>query len=116
MLVYTFNDTKNDFKRYVAATSDDFTPIGMQYLNQSIQACIYCVLGSIAGEDPYYSIVGHGGGSLETQQKFRKLVQDSVVNYSISTWIMNMNRAILDTNVVQIEPCNIPLRYGLYLA
>ena len=45
VLVYTLNDTKNDFKRYVAATSHGFKPIRMQYLNQSIEAYAFSVLG-----------------------------------------------------------------------
>ena len=48
VLVYTMNDTKNDFKRYVAGTSHGFKPIGMRYLNQSIAACTFSVLGSQA--------------------------------------------------------------------
>ena len=42
-------------------------------INQSIEAYIYCVLGSQAKTPT--SIIGHGGGSLETQQEFRKLVE-----------------------------------------
>ena len=39
---------KNDYKKYIPIKSDGFTKIGIQYLNQSIEAFIYSILGSQA--------------------------------------------------------------------
>ena len=39
---------KNDYKRYIPIKSNGFTKIGIQYLNQSIEAFIYSILGSQA--------------------------------------------------------------------
>ena len=84
---------------YIAIKSNGLTNIGLKCLNQSIEAYVYRVLGSQAWTRT--SIMGHVGGSLETQDQFRQLVEDSVINYSISMWILNMNKAIGDTNVTQ---------------
>lgn len=87
------------YMRYVPRTSDGLTKIGLQYLNQSVEAYIYVVLGSQA--KTRVSIVDHGGGSLEIQQECRKQVEDAVTNYSVSTWILNMKKPITDTNTIQ---------------
>lgn len=44
--------------------------------------------------------VNFNSKSLQTQQVFRKLVEDSIIKYSVKTWIFNMRKAIDDTNVV----------------
>ena len=104
---------KEDYRKYIPRRSDGlkgtFTNVGLQYLNQSIEAYIYCVLGAQA--NTRVSIVSHGGGSLEAQQVFRRLMEDSVINYSFGTWILNMNKAIQDTNVVQ----NLAISPSLWL-
>ena len=74
------SDYIKDYRKYVPLTSDGFTKIGLQYLNQSMEAYVYCVLGAQANSR--VSIVNHGGGSLEAKQVFRRLVGDSVINYS----------------------------------
>lgn len=89
----------NHYKRYIPRKSNGLTKIGLEYLNQSIESYVYAVLGSQA--KTRVGIVNHGGGSLESQQEFRALVKDAVINYSASTWILNMNKSITDTNVIQ---------------
>lgn len=92
-------DYKTHYKRFIPTKTDGITKIGTQYLNESIEAYVYAVLGSQA--KTRISIVNKGGGSLETQEEFRTLVNDAIFNYSVSTWILNMNKAVSDTNVVQ---------------
>ena len=89
---------KNYFKRYIPIKSNGFTKIGIQYLNQSIEAFIYSILGSQARTKQ--SIFSNRASALETQQEFRKIFEDSVINYDTATWINNMNTAITATNVV----------------
>ena len=99
-LVYQLfpSSLQSDYKRYIPVTSNGLTKIGIQYLNESIEAFIYSILGSQARtKQSIYSIQG---SALETQQKFHSLVEDSVINYNVSTWINNINRAITDTNVI----------------
>ena len=79
VLVYTLNDTKNDFKRYVAATSHGLTSIGMQYLNPSVEGYTFST--------PLYmaQVSQDAAEDLWKQQKFRNVAEDSVINYTIST-------------------------------
>ena len=51
------------------------------------------------------------GSALETQQQFRKLVSDNIINYDVSTSINNMNRSISDCNTV----LNLLISPGLWL-
>ena len=89
---------KNDYKRYIPVKSNDFTKIGLQYLNQSIESFVYSILGSQARTKQ--SIFSNRASALETQKEFRKIVEDSVVNYDTATWINNMNVAITATHVI----------------
>ena len=89
---------KNDYKRYIPEKSNGFTKIGLQYLNQSIEAFVYSILGSQAKTKQ--SIFSNRASALETQKELRKIVEDSIVNYDTATWINNMNTAITATNVI----------------
>lgn len=90
---------RSDYKKFIPKKTNGLTKIGIQYLNETIEAYVYAVLGSQA--KTRVSIVNKGGGSLETQEEFRTLVNDAIVNYSVSTWILNMNKSVTDTNVIQ---------------
>ena len=57
-----------------------------------MEAYIYCILGGQAKTKQ--SIYGSRALSLKTQQVFRQLVEDSIINYDTGTWINNMNRPI----------------------
>ena len=93
-----FPSTCNDYKRYVPVKSNGLTKIGIQYINESIEAFIYSILRSQARTKQ--SIYSNRASALETQQEFRKIVEDSVINYDTSVWIKNMNQAVTDSNVV----------------
>ena len=91
-------DLENDHKKFVPKVSNGLTIKGTELLNQSIEAYIYGVLGAQARTKQ--SIYGFKSSALETQEVFRQIVEDSIINYSTSTWINNMNQALTDTNVV----------------
>ena len=94
-----FKDSlQSDCKRYVPVKSSGLTKLGIQYLNESIEAFIYSILGAHARTKQ--SIYSTRASALEAQQEFRPIVEDSIMNYNVSTWINNMNRSITDTNVV----------------
>ena len=88
----------NDYKRYVTEKSNGLTKIGIQYINESIEAFIYSILGSQARTKQ--SIYSNRASALETQQEFRKIVEDSVISYDTSVWINNKNQPVTDTNAV----------------
>ena len=86
-----------DFHGRIVDQSDGITNTGLILLNQSIEAFICAILGSQSKTGQ--SIVGDRASALETQIVFRKLVEDAIVNYDVTTWIQNMNLAISDANV-----------------
>ena len=91
-------DVQNDYKKFVPTISNGLIKKGTELLNQSIEAYIYSILGSQARTRQ--SIVSHRASALETQKVFRKIVEDSIINYDTTTWINNMNEAITATNVI----------------
>ena len=100
---------QSDYKRCIPVTSNGLTKIGIQYINESIEAFIYSLLGSQARTKQ--SIYSNRGSALETQQEFRSIVEDSIVNYNTSTWINNIYQAVTGTNVV----LNIAISPSLWL-
>ena len=90
--------TLDDYRRYVLIKSSGFTKIGLQCINESIEAFIYSVLG--AQTRTKQSIVSNRGSAYETQQEFRDIVEHSILNFNISLWINDMNRSIISTNII----------------
>ena len=74
---------KSDYKVYVPLKSDGFTKIGIQYLNELIEPFLYSILGAQARTEQ--SIYSNRVSALETQQEFRSIVEDSILNYNVST-------------------------------
>ena len=74
------------------------TTQGTELLNYSIESYIYSVHGAQARTKQ--SIYGPRASALETQNVFKQIVEDSIINYDTPTWINNMNQAITSTNVV----------------
>ncbi len=58
----------NDYKMFIATTTDGLTKIGKKLLQQSIESYVYAVLGAQA--KTRWSIVGEGAKSLQTQEVF----------------------------------------------
>ena len=91
-------DVQNDYRKFVPKTNSGLIKKGTELLNHSIEAYIYSIFGAQARTRQ--SIVSHRASTLETQKVFRKIVEDSIINYETTTWINNMNQAVSATNVV----------------
>ncbi|CAB4011567.1 Hypothetical predicted protein [Paramuricea clavata] len=98
-----------DYKIFIPKTSRGLTKIGRRLFQQSLEVYVYAVLGAQA--KTRWSITGQGAKSLQTQDVFRKVLKDSIVQNDITTIIRNMRTAIADTNVV----LNFAIMPGLIL-
>ena len=88
----------DDYKLFIASQSNGLTKTGQLLFQESIESFVYCVLGSQA--NTRWPIVGRGAMSLQTQEVFKKLVNDTVIQSDHTVTISNMRKAITDTNVV----------------
>ena len=88
----------DDYKMFVATTTDGLTKIGQKLLQQSVESYVYSVLGAQASLR--FPIVGEGAKSLQTQDKFRTIVKETIAQSDVSVTISNMRTAIENTNVV----------------
>jgi hypothetical protein len=70
---------------------------------------VYSVLGAQA--KTRWSIVGQGAKSLQTQEVFRKVVKDTIVQDDVTVTISNMRTAIANTHVT----LNFAIMPGLIL-
>ena len=87
-----------DYKLFVASKSNGLTKTGQLLFRQSVESFVYCVLGAQA--NTRWPIVGKGAMSLQTQEVFKKLVNDTIIQSDPTVTISNMRKAIKDTNVV----------------
>ncbi len=88
----------NDYKKFIATTTDGLTKIGQKLLQQSVESYVYAVLGAQA--KTRWSIVGEGAKSLQTQEVFRTIVKETIAKSDMTITISNMRTAIASTNVV----------------
>ena len=87
-----------DHKLFIATKSNGLTKTGQLLFQQSIESFVYCVLGAQA--NTRWLIVGRGAMSLQTQEVFKKLVNDTIIQSDPTVTISNIRKAIKDTNVV----------------
>jgi hypothetical protein len=74
----------------------------------SVESYVYSVLGAQA--KTRWSIVSDQlGKSLQTQQAFRRIVNDTIMQTNVNVTISNMRTAIRDTNVILNMAINIIL-------
>ena len=83
---------------FIATTTNCLTKIGQKLLQQSVESYVYAVLGAQASLR--FSIVGEGAKSLQTQDKFRTIVKETIAQSDVTITISNMRAAIASTNVV----------------
>ena len=88
----------DDYKLFIATKSNGLTKTGQLLFQQSVASYVYCVLGAQA--NTRWSIVGRGALSIQTQEVFKKLVNDTIIQSDQTITIANMRKAIKDTNVV----------------
>jgi hypothetical protein len=91
-------DVENDYKTLIPKTSRGLTKVGQKLFQQSIEAFVYSVLGAQA--KTRWSITGQGAKSLQTQEVFRKVARDTIVQDDVTVTISNMRTAIANTHVV----------------
>ncbi len=88
----------NDYKMFIATTTDGLTKIGQKLLQQSVESYVYAVLGAQA--KTRWSIVGEGAKSSQTQEVFRTIVKETIAQSDTTTTISNMRTAIASTNAI----------------
>ncbi len=88
----------NDYKKFIATTTDGLTKIGQKLLQQSVESYVYAVLGAQA--KTRWSIVGEGAKSLQTQEVFRTIVKETIAQSDVTITISNMRTAMASTDVV----------------
>ena len=102
-------DVENDYMTLVPKKSRGLTKVGQKLFRQSIEVFVYSVLGAQA--KTRWSITGQGAKSLQTQEVFRKVVKDTIVQDDVTVTISNMRTAISNTHVI----LNFAIMLGLIL-
>ena len=87
-----------DYRSFIAYQSEGLTPIGQKLFQESLESFNYSVLGAEARTR--WSIVGKGAKSSQTQDVFKKIVEDTIIQNSSTVLISNMRKSIQATNVV----------------
>ena len=87
-----------DYRSFIAFHSEGLTPIGQKLFQESLESFNYCILGAEARTR--WSIVGRGAKSSQTQDVFRKIVEDTIIQNDATVLISNMRKSIQATNVV----------------
>ena len=83
------------FEHFVPHYAQGLTQAELKRINQSIEAYVYCILGSQAGTRS--SIFDSGGRSIETQEDFLKNMESAIINTVIEKSIQRYQDAISDT-------------------
>jgi hypothetical protein len=93
------NYSNTDHLHFIPYDSNGITSAGTKLLMESVESYVYSVLGAQA--KTMWSIVSEQlGKSQQTQDAFRHIVNDTIVQTNFNTTITDMRRAIRDTNVV----------------
>ena len=87
-----------DYNSFISFHSNGLTQIGQKLFPESLESFNYCVLGAEARTR--WSVVGKGAKSLQTQEVFRTIVNDTIVQNDTTILISNMRKSIQTTNVV----------------
>ena len=87
-----------DYRGFISFYSDGLTKVGQKLFQESLESFNYCVLGAEARTR--WSIVGKGARSSQTQDIFRRIVEDTIVQNDTTVLISNMRKSIQATNVV----------------
>ena len=87
-----------DYRSFIAYESKGLTEIGQKLFQESLESFNYSVLGAEARTR--WSIVGKGAKSSQTQDVFRKIVKDTIIQNDTTVLISNMRASIQATNVV----------------
>ena len=77
-----------DYRSFITFHSDGITPIGQKLFQESLESFNYSVLGAEARTR--WSIVGKGAKSSQTQDVFRRIVEDTIIQNDATVLIANM--------------------------
>ena len=94
----TIEHSSTDYRSFIAYQSEGLTPIGQKLFQESLESFNYSILGAEARTR--WSIVGKGAKSSQTQDVFRKIVEDTIIQNDATVLISNMRKSIQATNVV----------------
>ena len=83
--------------------------MGEKYLNESIEAYSYSILGTQARNR--VSIINNSAAIMQTQDVFSTLVEDTILQTSVTVSISNMQKAMSDCNVT----INTTVSHNLWL-
>ena len=91
------DDAKTQYSWFVPSRGHGLTRKGMGRINRSLEAFVYCVLGSQVNIRS--SIVGESGGAVETQQEMLKLFESSVIEEDLSTSVQRYQLAVQEAKL-----------------
>ena len=74
----------NDYKMFIATLTNGLTNIGHKLLHQSVESYVYAVLGAQA--KTRWPIVGEGAKSLQTQDVFHTIVNETIAQSDVSIY------------------------------
>ena len=91
------DDAKTQYSWFIPSRGYGLTRKGMGRINRSLEAFVYCVLGSQVNIRS--SIVGESGGAVETQQEMLKLFESSVIEEDLSTSVQRYQLAVQEAKL-----------------
>jgi len=89
--------SRSQYNWFIPQKSIGLTKAGQARLNQSIEAFVYCILGSQVNTRS--SIIGTSGSATETQQEFSTLFESAIIENDISKSIQRYQMAIQEAKV-----------------
>ena len=97
LLQYILNDIDNGYEYFLSRVSNGLTNAGQARLNQSIEALVYCVLGSQVNVRS--SVLGNTGSAQEVRQEFLVLLEDAIKQPDISKSVQRFQLAVQEAKV-----------------
>ena len=91
------DDAAAQYSWFVPSKGIGLTRRGMGRINRSLEAFVYCVLGSQVNIRS--GIVGDSGGAVEAQQEMLKLFESSVIEEDLSTSVQRYQLAVQEAKL-----------------
>ena len=97
LVAWVDRDIKYPFNYFITREGKGLTMAGLSRLNRSIEAYVYCILGSQVNTRS--SIIGNSGSSEETHQEFLVLFESSIIENDITKSIQRYQLSIQEAKV-----------------
>ena len=91
------DESKAQYSWFTPSSGHGLTRKGMGRINRSLEAFVYCVLGSQVNIRS--SIVGNSGGAVEAQQEMMKLFESAVIEEDLSTSVQRYQLAVQEAKL-----------------